>query len=205
MTTFLIVTQIVLATFVTIVVLFQKSSNIGLGAYSGTNESIFGAKGPTPFLSKLTFIFGFLFVANTVGLGYIYNKSHSATVLDSVSIVPTFPTKQIELPTPVIPVIENNSTFLLNQDDMNKTVNNETKIETAVQPIVETKIETAIQPVVETKIETAVQPVVETKIETAVQPIVETKIETAVQPVVETKIETANTPNTIMESNDSTK
>ena len=42
----LIVIQIVLAVSVVVVVLLQKSSSIGLGAYSGSNESIFGAKGP---------------------------------------------------------------------------------------------------------------------------------------------------------------
>lgn len=45
MTTTLFVVQIVLAIFITIMVLLQKSSSIGLGAYSGSNESVFGAKG----------------------------------------------------------------------------------------------------------------------------------------------------------------
>jgi preprotein translocase subunit SecG len=88
MTTFLLTTQIVLAVILTLVVLFQKSSSIGLGAYSGTNESVFGAKGPANFLSKMTFFFGFLFVANTIALGFFYNQERSATVLDSVTIVP---------------------------------------------------------------------------------------------------------------------
>ena len=49
----LIVIQIVLAVSVVVVVLLQKSSSIGLGAYSGSNESIFGAKGPASFMSCL--------------------------------------------------------------------------------------------------------------------------------------------------------
>jgi len=89
MTTFLLTTQIILAVILTIVILFQKSSSIGLGAYSGTNESVFGAKGPANFLSKLTFFFGFLFIVNTITLGYLYNKEGGETVLDTVSIVPT--------------------------------------------------------------------------------------------------------------------
>ncbi len=131
MVTFLIVSQIVLAIIVTIIVLFQKSSSIGLGAYSGSNESIFGAKGPTPFLSKMTFIFGFLFVVNTIALGYIYNKAQSSTVLDSVSIVP-----KIEMPKVIIPtvndintVLENNITDL-NSNVVNSTVNSQTETET---------------------------------------------------------------------------
>lgn len=89
MESILLTTQIILAVILTIIVLFQKSSSIGLGAYSGTNESVFGAKGPTNFLSKMTFFFGFLFLVNTVWLGYTYNQSNSSTVLDTVSIVPT--------------------------------------------------------------------------------------------------------------------
>ena len=89
MANILLTSQIVLAVILTIIVLFQKSSSIGLGAYSGTNESVFGAKGPTNFLSKMTFFFGFLFLANTISLGYVYNQENRSTVLDTVSIVPT--------------------------------------------------------------------------------------------------------------------
>lgn len=42
----LLVVQFILAIILTITVLLQKSSSIGLGAYSGSNESLFGAKGP---------------------------------------------------------------------------------------------------------------------------------------------------------------
>ena len=47
MTSTLLIVQIVLALAITVAVLLQKSSSIGLGAYSGSNESVFGAKGPT--------------------------------------------------------------------------------------------------------------------------------------------------------------
>jgi preprotein translocase subunit SecG len=110
MTSIFLTVQIVLAFLLTIVVLFQKSSSIGLGAYSGSNESVFGAKGPTNFLSRLTFIFGFLFVANTITLGYLYNQDVKNTVLDTVdknSIIPTIKTisdkNEAELNNPEIP------------------------------------------------------------------------------------------------------
>jgi len=142
MTTFLIVTQIVLAIIVTIVVLFQKSSSIGLGAYSGTNESIFGAKGATPFLSKMTFLFGFLFVVNTVILGYIYNKAQSKTVLDTVSIVP-----QVEMPKVITPAQNelNNSTITIDEalkNEPKQIQTNETNVSlTTTAPTTETKSE----------------------------------------------------------------
>ena len=87
MTPTLLIVQIVLAIAITIAVLLQKSSSIGLGAYSGSNESVFGAKGPTGFLAKLTFTLAFLFIVNTLALGYFYTTENSASVSDS--IVPT--------------------------------------------------------------------------------------------------------------------
>jgi len=86
------IVQIVLAIVITIAILLQKSSSIGLGAYSGSNESLFGAKGPTGFLSKFTFTMALLFVINTLALGYFYSKENSASVVDTVttskSIIP---------------------------------------------------------------------------------------------------------------------
>lgn len=46
MTNVLLVLQFVLTAILTVSVLLQKSSSIGLGSYSGSNESLFGAKGP---------------------------------------------------------------------------------------------------------------------------------------------------------------
>lgn len=84
MTSTLFIIQIVLAIAITIAVLLQKSSSIGLGAYSGSNESVFGAKGPTGFLAKATFTLAFLFIVNTLALGYFYTSANSASVADSI-------------------------------------------------------------------------------------------------------------------------
>ncbi len=83
-TGFLLIVQIVLVVAIVIVVLLQKSSSIGLGAYSGSNESVFGAKGPGSFLAKATFIIGFAFLVNTIALGYFYSQAKSASVVDTV-------------------------------------------------------------------------------------------------------------------------
>ena len=97
MTSTLLIVQIVLALAITIAVLLQKSSSIGLGAYSGSNESVFGAKGPTGFLAKLTFSLAFLFIVNTLALGYLYTSASSSSVADTIvpknnAAVPAVPT-----------------------------------------------------------------------------------------------------------------
>jgi preprotein translocase subunit SecG len=92
MTETLFITQIVLAVLITVAVLLQKSSSMGLGAYSGSNDSVFGSKGPASFLAKLTFTLMFVFVSNTVALGYFYNQDLNSSILDEVkTIVPAAP------------------------------------------------------------------------------------------------------------------
>lgn len=86
----LLTLQVILTILIVIVVLLQKSSSIGLGAYSGSNESIFGAKGPAGFIAKFTMFLGLLFVINTIALGYFYNKASQKSVLDNVEL-PTQP------------------------------------------------------------------------------------------------------------------
>jgi len=95
-TSFLLIAQIVLVVLIVIAVLLQKSSSIGLGAYSGSNDSVFGAKGPNSFLAKTTFMIGFLFVANTIALGYMYSTASKASVVDNL----------VETTNIVAPVIE---------------------------------------------------------------------------------------------------
>ena len=83
--------EIILAIAITGVVLLQKSSSLGLGAYSGSNESLFGAKGPAGFLTKLTIALATLFLANTIFLGYQLNTQQQKSVFDNVKTEKTTP------------------------------------------------------------------------------------------------------------------
>jgi preprotein translocase subunit SecG len=86
MTGILLVSQFILTAILTIAVLLQKSSSIGLGAYSGSNESLFGAKGPAGFMAKFTFVIGLVFVANTLTLGYFYNQEKNVSIAEDIRI-----------------------------------------------------------------------------------------------------------------------
>lgn len=77
----LLISQTILAVLIVLFVLLQKSSNIGLGSHSGSNDSLFGAKGPMQFLAKATFFVGFIFVANTLALGYQINKDKRTSIV----------------------------------------------------------------------------------------------------------------------------
>ncbi|HHD82126.1 MAG TPA: preprotein translocase subunit SecG [Campylobacterales bacterium] len=88
----LLVVQILLTIAIIIAIMLQKSSSIGLGAYSGSNESMFGAKGPASFLAKATFVLAILFVLNTLAMGYLYNQEKSQSVTDTLSTPTSVPT-----------------------------------------------------------------------------------------------------------------
>lgn len=106
MTSTLLIVQFILAILITIAILLQKSSSIGLGAYSGSNDSMFGAKGPANFLTKITFGLGLLIVLNTLYLGYLYNQENSKSVVDTIeinSIIPTAPVSALPSTAPVAP------------------------------------------------------------------------------------------------------
>lgn len=92
MTSTLFIIQIVLAIVITITVLLQKSSSIGLGAYSGSNESVFGAKGPAGFLTKLTFMLALALIINTLALGYLYTQESNRSVADTIQTTTPSPT-----------------------------------------------------------------------------------------------------------------
>lgn len=76
--------------------MLQKSSSIGLGAYSGSNESLFGAKGPMGFLAKVTFVLGTALIVNTLILSYMYTKESNRSVADT--IVPSTPATPASAP-----------------------------------------------------------------------------------------------------------
>ncbi len=88
----LLVVQILLTIAIVISILLQKSSSIGLGAYSGSNDSMFGAKGPAGFLSKATFTLSLLFVLNTLAMGYLYNQENDSSVADTINTATSVPT-----------------------------------------------------------------------------------------------------------------
>lgn len=102
MTSFLLILQFIIAGILTIAVLLQKSSSIGLGAYSGSNESLFGAKGPAGFMAKFTFIVGLFFIVNTLALGYFYNQTKKVSIAEEIkiekSVVPSSPAPTTSAP-----------------------------------------------------------------------------------------------------------
>lgn len=138
MSTLFLVLQFVFAIVLTIAILLQKSSSIGLGAYSGSNESLFGAKGPAGFLAKFTFLVGALFILNTIALGYTYNESLRGSLTQSKEFKSLVPDAAPTVPisnAPAAPVMDTNQTQAVDENqtsiapgaDTNTTDTNATK------------------------------------------------------------------------------
>ena len=109
-TSFLLIVQIVLVIILVLAVLLQKSSSIGLGAYSGSNESVFGAKGPNSFLAKATFTIGFLFVINTLTLGYMYSSESQSSVVDDLVESTNIVAPTADITAPIAPPVTESET-----------------------------------------------------------------------------------------------
>jgi len=101
MTGILMIVQIILVIAITVLVLLQRSESMGLGAYSSSNNSVFGAGGPMNFLTKATMTLGLLFVLNTLTLVYLYNKQANTSALDNVKVKQVVPQNT---PVPQAPV-----------------------------------------------------------------------------------------------------
>lgn len=130
MSTLFLVLQFVFAIVLTIAILLQKSSSIGLGAYSGSNESLFGAKGPAGFLAKFTFLVGALFILNTIALGYTYNESLRGSLTQSKefkSLVPDAAPAAPVMDTNQTQAVDENQTSIAPGADTNTTDTNATK------------------------------------------------------------------------------
>ena len=138
MSTLFLVLQFVFAIVLTIAILLQKSSSIGLGAYSGSNESLFGAKGPAGFLAKFTFLVGALFILNTIALGYTYNENLRGSLTQSKEFKSLVPDAAPAAPisnAPAAPVMDINQTQAVDENqtsiapgaDTNTTDTNATK------------------------------------------------------------------------------
>ncbi|QMU56130.1 MAG: preprotein translocase subunit SecG [Candidatus Mycalebacterium zealandia] len=84
LTPFIETVHIVVALIMIVVILIQPSGTDELGTVfgGGTSESVFGAGGATPFLSKATRFMAIVFVSTSLLLGYISFTQSSESVFD---------------------------------------------------------------------------------------------------------------------------
>ncbi len=76
METALIVLHVVICVLLIVVVILQKGKGAEMGATFGVGSSsaVFGPKGPTPFLAKVTVVLAVIFFLNSIALTILVGK-----------------------------------------------------------------------------------------------------------------------------------
>ncbi|HEX3034311.1 MAG TPA: preprotein translocase subunit SecG [Thermodesulfobacteriota bacterium] len=82
--------HIIVSILLVITVLLQPGKGGDLGSMfgGGTSESIFGASGAVPFLTKVTRILAVIFMVTSLSLGYFSAKGISSSVITDSPSVP---------------------------------------------------------------------------------------------------------------------
>jgi preprotein translocase subunit SecG len=103
--TVLTILQVLSAFAIVALVLLQrgKGADAGAGFGAGASGTVFGARGATTGLSRMTAIFAAIFMLNSLCLTYLFQRdarSQPTSLLDKVPVTTTAPTPQPTTPAP---------------------------------------------------------------------------------------------------------
>ena len=112
MWTILVVVHVLVAISLILIVLLQTGKGSAMGAaFGGSSQTLFGSRGPSSFLGKLTTVSAILFMITSLVLTIILSKPSVSTVTDVVeqspSAVDHSEHSQMEEPQP--PAVEENA------------------------------------------------------------------------------------------------
>ena len=107
--TILTIVQVLSAFIIVGLVLLQrgKGADAGAGFGAGASGTVFGARGATTGLSRMTAVFAAIFMLNSLFLAYFFQRDFKATpesLLDKVPVTTTVPAT-----TPAPPPVDANS------------------------------------------------------------------------------------------------
>jgi preprotein translocase subunit SecG len=105
--TILTIVQVISSLAIVALVLLQrgKGADAGAGFGAGASGTVFGARGATTGLSRMTAIFAAVFMLCSLGLTYVFQRDAGvapASILDKVPVTETAPA-----PAPVAPIDAN--------------------------------------------------------------------------------------------------
>ena len=103
--TILTILQVLSAFAIVGLVLLQrgKGADAGAGFGAGASGTVFGARGATTGLSRMTAVFAAIFMLNSLCLTYLFQRdarSAPTSLLDQVPVTPTAPAAQPAAPAP---------------------------------------------------------------------------------------------------------
>ena len=69
------------------VVLFQRGKGAAMGAvFGGSSQTVFGSRGATTLLHKLTTIIAIVFMLTSLGLSIFFGRAPSSSVMEDVKV-----------------------------------------------------------------------------------------------------------------------
>lgn len=70
--------------FLIVVILLQAGKGADIGAvFGGASQTVFGGRGPTTFLNKMTVFVAIGFLITSISLAYMAKNRHATSVFDS--------------------------------------------------------------------------------------------------------------------------
>ncbi len=93
----LIIIHVFVCVTLILIVLFQRGKGADMGAvFGGSSQAIFGTRGATTLLHKLTTIIAIVFMLTSLGLSIFISRAPSRSVMEGVKA----PAAQKSLPAP---------------------------------------------------------------------------------------------------------
>jgi preprotein translocase subunit SecG len=73
--------------FLIVVILLQAGKGADIGAvFGGASQTVFGGRGPTTFLNKITAVVAMMFIVTSIWLAHISKTRQTASVIDKVPV-----------------------------------------------------------------------------------------------------------------------
>ncbi len=90
METFLTIVHYLVCIFLIIVILLQagKGADIGAAFGAGSSQTVFGPRGATTFLTKMTAVVAFVFVVTSISLSQYAKGRSGNTVFEHIPVTP---------------------------------------------------------------------------------------------------------------------
>lgn len=90
METFLTIVHYIVCIFLIVVILLQagKGADIGAAFGAGSSQTVFGPRGATTFLTKMTAVVAFVFVVTSISLAQYAKGRSGSTVFEHIPVAP---------------------------------------------------------------------------------------------------------------------
>lgn len=95
----LITVHYLICFFLIVVILLQAGKGADIGAvFGGASQTVFGGRGPTTFLNKITAVVAIAFIVTSVWLAHISKTRSATSVIDKATTTQVAPTAPVEVP-----------------------------------------------------------------------------------------------------------